>query len=266
MKYLHLDGTVLDGGIIGSGGSGLIIQEDQVAVKIPRLWLGVDVAEDGRLTPDPDGYDMRQFRIDQILREKAIFRRLGAFSGIVPCSDLVSLQRSIRMTYMKHGDLRNYLARVNPSPDKKTKLNWLRQMAQTLALSHRCRVIVADLRSDNTLVDDDLSVKFTDFGDSTLMPLDWDMQEPDEYGKSASTDVGNFGAVMFEIITGKHRKFDLMQAWKEPGGPLTWPRRESLPPTEGLWLGHIVEACWAQGLFNSADGLAAELDRQRVEP
>lgn len=262
MGYLNLDGTTVTGEILGVGGSGLIIRQGQFAVKIPRLWLTVDVPEDGRLTPEEGGFDMRQFRIDQIEREKAIFRRLEACPGIVPCFDLALSDISIRMNYMKNGDLRNYVARRKP--DKQTQLSWLTDIAHTLADIHRYRVIVADLRSDNFLLDDDLSIKFTDFGESSLMPLDWNMKEPNEDGESASTDIGNFGAVMFEIITGQHCKLDLLQDWKEPGDPFTWPRRGSLPSTDGLWLGAIIEACWTQGSFTSADELAAALHKERI--
>lgn len=109
---------------------------------------------------------------------------------------------------MKNGDLRNYLAREKA--DRKIQLLWLTDIARTLAHIHH-RVVVADLRSDNLLLDHDLSIKFTDFGESSLMPLDCVMTEPNEDGESASTDIGNFGVVMFEIITGQHCRFDLMQ-------------------------------------------------------
>lgn len=70
MGFLHLDGTVMTEEVIGIGGSGLVIRQGQYVVKIPRLWLKVDVPEDGRLTPVEGGFDMRQFRLDQITREK----------------------------------------------------------------------------------------------------------------------------------------------------------------------------------------------------
>lgn len=54
-----------------------------------------------------------------------------------------------------------------------------------------------------------------------------------------------------------------MQDWK-PGDPYSWPRRESLPSTDGIWLGHIIEACWIEGHFASADDLASALEDQHV--
>jgi len=52
------------------------------------------------------------------------------------------------------------------------------------------------IRLDNLLLDDGLAVKFADFGESTLMPLDWNLDGPDDFGCSILTDIGQFGAVM----------------------------------------------------------------------
>lgn len=95
MVFLHLDGTPVTEEILGVSGSGLVVREDYFAVKIPRLWQGVDIPEDGRLTPEPEDFDMRQFRIDQMNREKSIFRRLRNCHGVVPCFDLDSSDVSI---------------------------------------------------------------------------------------------------------------------------------------------------------------------------
>lgn len=44
MGFLHLDGTLVTEEILGMGGSGLVIRNGQFAVKMPRLWQGVDVS------------------------------------------------------------------------------------------------------------------------------------------------------------------------------------------------------------------------------
>lgn len=260
MVFLHLNGIPVTEEILGVGGSGLVIREGHFAVKIPRLWQGVDILGDGRLTPEADEIDMRQFRVDQINREKSIFRRLKGCPGVVPCFDLESSDLSIRMKYAVNGDLRSYLESEKLS--RQTQLVWLTEMAHTLSEIHRRRVIVADVRSDNFLIDEGQLIYITDFGESSLMPLEWDMKDPNEDGESVMTDIGHFGVVMFNIITGQHCKFDL---WKA-GIPCSWPRRETLPSTDGIWLGHIIEACWTEGSFASADDLAAALDNEHVSP
>lgn len=69
--------------------------------------------------------------------------------------------------------------------------------------------------------------------------------------------------MIFEIVTGQSCKFDIFQDWKEVGDSTTWPRRDSLPSTSEIWLGHIIEECWTQG-YRSAKDLAAELDKEGV--
>ena len=263
--FLHLDGTKVVERVIGIGGTGIIIEQGQYALKIPRISRvieidGVSVAT-RRLTPKEGDYDERPDLISSIEDEKAIYKRLGDHPGIVRCYNLSSADHSIRMDLMKNGDLRHYLAETRPL--KKTQLYWLSKMAQTMAYIHEHRIIIADIRLDNLLLDDDLSVKFTDFGESTLMSLDWDLDGPDDLGYSLMTDIGQFGAVMFEIVSGQKCIFDLMQDWKEPGDCFTWPRRDSLPSTSNIWLGHIVEECWTQGI-KSAKDLAAKLDNEQV--
>lgn len=96
-----------------------------------------------------------------------------------------------------------------------------------------------------------------------MMPPDWDLNGSDEFGFSIATDIGQFGAVMFEIVTGQTCKFDLTQGWKEPGDLFTWPPRDSLPYTVDIWLGHIIEKCWSREITSAKD-LATELDKERI--
>ena len=45
------------------------------------------------------------------------------------------------------------------------------------------------------------AINFADFGESTLMLLDWHLEGDDEDGYSILTDIGQFGTVTFEIVT-----------------------------------------------------------------
>ncbi|KAK5284785.1 hypothetical protein LTS03_008709 [Exophiala xenobiotica] len=261
---LHLDGTKVTEKVIGQGATGIIIEQGEYALKLPRISRytkidGVPV-EVGPLTPKEGDYDERPPLIESIEVEKAIYKRLGDHYGIVRCHNLKSTDVSIQMDLM-NGDLRHYLA--GNRPERKTQLSWLTKIAHTMAYIHEHRIIIADVRLDNLLLDDTLEVKFCDFGESTLMPLDWDLDGTDDLGFSVLTDIGQFGAAMYEVITGLRCKFDLTQDRKEPENLYTCPRRDSLPSTENIWLGHIIEKCWTQA-FKSAKELAAELDQERV--
>ncbi|KIW81866.1 hypothetical protein Z517_04892 [Fonsecaea pedrosoi CBS 271.37] len=263
-EFVHSDGTRVTDKIIGVGGTGIVIQKGQYAIKIPRLTREFDddggVALDESLVPKEGEYDLLADLVGSLERERAIYKRLGSHPSIMRCYNLSSADPSIQMDLIVNGDLRHYLAALETPPGKKTQLSWLINMAQTLAYIHQRRVIVADIRLDNLLVDDQLTIKFTDFGESTLMPLHWDLQGDDGDGYSILTDIGQFGAIMFEIVTGQRCKFDPMQDWKDAGDPTTSPRRDTLPTTSNVWLGHIIEKCWTQD-FSSANDLAAELEQ-----
>lgn len=251
--------------VIGIGGTGIVIERRQYALKIPRILRPIEVdgvpVATGRLTPEEGNYDERPDLIRSIQDEKAIYRRLGDHPGIVRCFNLSSSDASIQMDLMKNGDLRHYLAET--WPEKSTQLSWLASVAHTMSYIHGHRIIIADIRLDNLLLTDDLCVKFSDFGESAMMPLDWDLNGSDDLGFSIMTDIGQFGAVMFEIVTGQTCKFDLAQGRREPGDLYTWPRQDSFPSTINTWLGHIIEKCWTQEITSAKD-LATELDKEKV--
>lgn len=266
IAFLHTDSREVVEHIVGIGGTGLVIQRGQYAFKIPRLRREVKMIDRqgmiGRLTPEPGDYDDRQIMIQYIEDEKAIYRRFGECPGILPCYDLDSPNHSIQMKLMKNGDLRHYLGTMRL--DRHTQLSWLMDLARILVYIHDRRVVVCDIRSDNILLDDNLSVKMADFGESVMMPLDWNMQGVVDLGYSVSTDIGSFGAVMFEIVTGTHCTFNPLQNWNQAGDPYEWPSRDSLPATDDVWLGHIIDRCWTEGSFTSAEGLMAALELEQV--
>lgn len=138
-------------------------------------------------------------------------------------------------------------------------------MARTLIYAHDCGIIVADVATRNFLLDDHLSIKMSDFTESSILPLTADMQTVNDSGYSIFTDIGQLGAVMYEVVTGKACDFDLLKS--QPPGPTaaTWPRREDLPSTENIWLGYIIERCWKKGALRNACELLAALDSVTID-
>ncbi|OAL29778.1 hypothetical protein AYO20_09070 [Fonsecaea nubica] len=130
-----------------------------------------------------------------------------------------------------------------------------------MAYIHSCRVIIGDFRLDNVVYDDQMRIKLLDFSECTLMPLEWDFVGSDDAGFSILTDIAHFGAVMFQIISGKDCAFDIYQEWTQVGDPTVWPSRETLPRTGGIWLGDIIDKCWSKG-FMSASELAQALGKE----
>ena len=221
----------------------MVILHDQVAIKMPLRYR----------SSSGDDVDTN---IEAIQREQNIYRRLGQCDGVVPCIGFS--ERTIQLAVMKNGDLRSYLKQNRPP--KSLRLTWLRQMADTLSRIHDHAVIVADIASRNFLLDSDLSVKFCDFTESSIMPLNINMETVDDNGYSIQTDIGQLGAVIYEVVTGKRCDFDLFKDLPPDATKASWPRRESLPSTHKLWLGPIIEQCWTKGSFQDANRLAETLN------
>lgn len=82
------------------------------------------------------------------------------------------------------------------------------------------------------------------------------MEAADWAGYSIHTDIGQLGAVMYEVVVGEKFDFDIFKDLELSSG--TWPQREDLPSIEGFWLGPIIERCWTKGAFASAHDLCKD--------
>ncbi|KZF26148.1 kinase-like protein [Xylona heveae TC161] len=248
--FIHQDGTPIRDPIIGMGGSGVVIRQENIAVKLPLICTEDESTRNG-------------WAVEIIEREKDVYRRLGECDGVVSCLDLSG--PGIQMELMELGNLREYLQQHRPS--KLLQLSWFKKMAHTLALIHGRRVIVADISSRNLLLATDLSIKFSDFTESSILPLDTDMSQADDSGYSIHTDIGQFGTVMYEVITGTKCQFNLHEDAESRRAQ--WPSRERLPATKSLWLGDIIDRCWSEKSFKDTWELStilAAIDLDQTSP
>lgn len=239
LALLQSDGNPLQG--IGIGATGVVFRCDNTALKLPLKF----------------SYPYTE----SLQHEKEVYQRLGPIHGVVRYLDLSG--DGIQMELMKNGDLNGYLTRHRRT--KRTQLAWFREMADALVRIHNRCVIVADIAARNFLLDADLSVKFSDFTESSVLPLGTDMEAADDGGYSIYTDIGELGAVMHEVVTGNRCRFDLFK--DHPAGPsrAAWPRRVDLPSTEDNWLGSIIETCWTKGGFRNARELLTALNSVTIE-
>ncbi|GCB20421.1 tyrosine-protein kinase JAK3 [Aspergillus awamori] len=254
--FIDLDGQPIpDREILGYGRSGVVILRDGLAVKTPLrdLWSSEDDV---------------QVNLEVLQREQEVYRRLnspgsgnGQIDGVVPCIGFST--KAIQLAYLENGDLRAYLEKNKPS--LALQMSWFRQMARTLEEIHDKRVLVADIATRNYLLDSDLSVKMCDFTEASVLPLDTVMEAADDNGFSIQTDIGQLGAVMYEVVTGSKCEFDLFKDNAPEDGRATWPQRTFLPSTNGLWIGPIIEKCWTQGGFRNAHSLHQALSSFNME-
>lgn len=259
MKFIHTDGRRVTEHILGLGGSCIVIQRNQYAVKIPRL--SRPLQEDATDSDHEGDYDEIALSSKLLLAEKSIYRRLGNHPHIVKCYNLSDSEPMIEMDIVHNGNLRSFIQHT--SIDKAQQLGWLIEIASALGFVHEKRIIFGDVRLDNCLIDEELHIKLSDFGNSTLMPLDWDLVAADGQGYSVQTDIGQFGVLIYELSTSERCDFDL---WQDSNRDVaTWPQRSSLPTTQGIWLGDVMEKCWTHGFATVADLMVVLEDRSQPQ-
>ena len=231
----------------------MTVRDGDTALKLP-LKYGL-VGPDGSFTEEDDG--TTEISYECLHREKKIYQRLDHHDDIVSCLDISGV--GIRPALMEEGDLQNYLQK-HKQPDQSRQLAWFRAMARALVHIHDRCVLAADVATRNFLLSADLSVKLSDFNQSTILPLDTDMEIADDYGYSIYTDIGQLGTVFYTVATGQACEFDLFKGLPfEPANAL-WPRREDLPSTENVWIGPIIERCWVKGSFRNTRELLNALN------
>ncbi|KIW58839.1 hypothetical protein PV05_03332 [Exophiala xenobiotica] len=150
----------------------------------------------------------------KIQHEKNVYERLGNFSSL-------------------NVEFPTFRLRHNCFPGS---ARWARAVAEI----HERRVLVADTSARNSLVDKELSVKACDFSESSILDINCNVQTADDCGYTVYTDIGQLGAVFYEVITGNKCSFDLYK--HHPHAKIAvFPRREDLTSTQNLWLGPIIE-------------------------
>ena len=70
-------------------------------------------------------------------------------------------------------------------------------------------IIIANIVTWNFLLAANLSIKFLDFTKSFILFFGTNMQAANDASYLIYTDIGQLGAVMYEVITRKPYKFDL---------------------------------------------------------
>ncbi|KAJ5088542.1 hypothetical protein N7456_012158 [Penicillium angulare] len=232
--------------VLGNGSTAVVLLQDGIAIKTPLRW------------PWSSDSDFK-VHLESIRREQKVYHRLQnpddhRSSGIVRCIECST--ESTQLALIPNGDLKGYLTKHQPS--REVKLSWFCEMAQTLSYIHDSSVLVADIASRNFLLDSDLSIKFCDFSEASLLPLDSDMEAVDDNGYTTHVDIGFLGAVIYEVVTGTKCDIDLYEHNDPTDGRAYWPDRSGLPPTQDIWLGRIIEGCW-DGTFRTAHSLLAAL-------
>lgn len=132
--------------------------------------------------------------------ENRVYRRLDHDDDIVSCLDLSG--EGIRLALMENGNLQELPRQTQNTPDQSRQLARFRAMARALVHVHDRRVLAVDIATRNFLLSADLNVKLSDFNQSTILPLNADMETAGDSGYSIYTDIDQLGTVFNTVMTG----------------------------------------------------------------
>lgn len=183
MSSLFLDlwgNTIPQEQILGYGGSSVVVLCDGQAVK----------------TSSEISLELKQRHGCECPCNSTRTRRAGVCNpssskdsqcdGIVDCIGLS--REATRLAYLENGDLRLYLEDNQSS--HQLQPSWFCEIAHTLGYIHGRRVLVADIASRNFPLDADLCLKFCDFSEASILPLDADMDTVDDNGFTTRMNIG----------------------------------------------------------------------------
>jgi len=215
-------------------------------------WKGLEVA-------------LKKFEDDMLSFSMIEFRREVAIMSILKHPNLVLFYGACTKTkssliiitkFIKKGSLRNLLMDKSFEIPFNFKLKICIEIAQGMAFLHSKDIIHRDLKSLNVLVDEENSMKITDFGTSriveraTLMTsaigtVSWmapEILNNEKYSEKA--DVYSFGIIIWEILSRKI-PFEELPSWNIPVA-VTKGERPTITKEMNPELVKIMKICWHQ--------------------
>jgi len=180
--------------------------------------------------------------------EAQIYKILGAHRRLVKLVDWNSETCCLTMEYMPNGNLQDYLCSHNDKISAIQRLQWILEAAEGLQLLHSADIMHCDVEPKNFLLDEDLSLRISDFSDSSikgakpmvhagtrfsLPSYDW------RYAPTVQDDLFAFGSTIYTIITG-------LYPFQEMNSDEVIKRYEAheWADVTGILCGEMIERCW----------------------
>ncbi|KAE8155039.1 kinase-like domain-containing protein [Aspergillus avenaceus] len=223
-----------------------------------------DSHNDAEVIKSPLRHDLsrQSFSSACIEREKFIYQSLPKHKNTLECLGIT--ETGIRLPYIQHGHLRNYIQKNYSRPDNQTKDAWIRSAICAVDCIHRHSIVHGDISARNFLVADNLSIKLCNFTGSGINSIPLLITEEDRYRKSPDaprtfqTDLFALGCLIFEIVTGSRPFEDVGdEDWEVITGNYD---RGVFPRVEGLKYGRLIYKCWTSG-YMEASQLLLDYDR-----
>ncbi|KAJ5951706.1 BR serine/threonine-protein kinase [Penicillium vulpinum] len=199
--------------------------------------------------------------------EHRILQILGSHPRIVESKGLA--EDGLILKYYPNGTLRNYI-KTHPHETLERRLEWCKQLVDTLSFVHSKRVIHCDICLHNILLDENFDAVLADFqgllissgtGRTMLDGLTREcsksyMPRENMYFASVITDLFAVGSAIYHLIAG-HEVFPEFDSFDDEKVINARFINGEFPKNDYV-ASHIVERCW-RGEYASADEISADI-------
>ena len=198
------------------------------------------------------------------MREVQVYERLPVHDRLLKMVQYSNdeLEGYIVFEHMCNGNLESYLE-SDADISYGQQLHWCIQAAEGVALLHACGIIHADIKPQNMLLDDKMSIRIIDMSGSSIdnlpplclestrffLPRPMDTDKP----CSTTTDLFALGSSIYQIMQRVQPYAELDADDVE----LKY-QQQIFPNVSNLPCGSIIWKCWT-GKFSSADSVVAAL-------
>jgi serine/threonine protein kinase len=199
--------------------------------------------------------------------EHKILQLIGPHPRIVELKDLA--EDGIILKYYPNGTLRSHI-KNHPYETLERRLEWAKQLVDTLSFVHAKRVVHCDVCLHNVLLDENLDVVLADFqglllSSTTGKPLldgltressKSFMPRDNVYFASYRTDLFAVGSAIYHLIAG-HEVFPELDSIDDEK-VINARFLDGVFPSNDYVASHIVEKCW-RGQYESAAEISADI-------
>ncbi|OQE26897.1 hypothetical protein PENFLA_c006G02086 [Penicillium flavigenum] len=204
--------------------------------------------------------------------ERRILQIIGPHPRIIQSMGLV--EDGLILKYYPNGTLHNFI-KAHPDETLECRLEWCKQLVDTLSFVHSKRVIHCDICLQNILLDENFNIILADFQGLLLssvngLPLlDGMTREcakaymPREhlYVVNVQTDLFAVGSAIYHIIAG-HEVFPELDSFNDED-VITARFINGDFPNNNYVASHIAEKCW-RGEYSSAAEISADIAAVRA--
>lgn len=220
--------------ILGLGRFGCVFKSvEGRVVKKPKTYPEVN---------DPDVACINEANVICFRNEANVYKRLGRHKGILQYFRIS--EYSIELAFANQGDLFIYM-RENSQPTEAIRFEWIRSLADTFAYVHSCRVVIEDINLKNILVHNNC-LKLIDFGNSSLLPMDTDMEQFCVEDITPELEIFHLGCVFYSIAVWSEFEYNCFEH-------NCLPKSGQLPNTDGIFGEVIITKCWTGGYASMED-------------